>query len=382
MIYAVYVFLNIVLLVIFIITGKNIEQSPKKNFWNLYLPAIISYTLILGARWMRGVDYKHYQDIYNYGLGYEQKLFSLINAFLNILGVDDIGIFFVYSFIFIFLAGFIIQYYRGIAIWLLPLFLFAFTSFDEWFIRQGLGYSFVFLFLKFLFEENYSIKKRFIGCILSILCACSIHSGNVFVIGVIILCYLLCRKPFDYRICIVLFLFSSYYFQYNMDFTYVNYFLNYIQGFDARLDEYIKRGDDWFSIYASSDDYYRRGVIKLFQTLGECAFFYFANMAFKLNKNVIDDYKVKSLIVLFNVYVIGSILGQMFFSVEIPKRVAMTIYILWCFPLAYTLYSIRFSKLNQIQKMLFLCLTFWCYEHFKYIFYRLDGVYYFIWDRL
>ena len=166
-----------------------------------------------------------------------------------------------------------------------------------------------------------------------------------------------------------------------MDFTYVNIFLTHIEGFDGRMDQYIKMSDDWFSNYASSDDYYRKGFVKLFQTLGECSFFYFTNMAFKLRSNIIENYKVKSLIILFNVYVIGSIIGQMFFIVEIPKRIAMTIYILWCFPLAYTLCTIRFRMLNQIQKIFFLTLTFWCYEHLKYIFYRIDDVYYFIWDR-
>ena len=138
-----------------------------------------------------------------------------------------------------------------------------------------------------------------------------------------------------------------------MDFTYVNIFLTHIEGFDGRMDQYIKMSDDWFSNYASSDDYYRKGFVKLFQTLGECSFFYFTNMAFKLRSNIIENYKVKSLIILFNVYVIGSIIGQMFFIVEIPKRIAMTIYILWCFPLAYTLCTIRFRMLNQIQKYFF-----------------------------
>lgn len=380
--YLVYIIINLLLFWVFVVVGKSIEYHPKKNFWRLYTPVIVAYTLILGIRYNRGADYKHYQDVFNWNLDADKKLFTFLNDLLKVIGIDDIGIFFVYSFIFICLSGFLIKEYRNFAKWLLPMFLAANIYFNEWFISQGLGLSFVLLFCAFLFNTEINVKKKVYLCVLSALCAFSIHSGNLFNLFIVTVLYFVYDKPFDWRICIILYLFSSYYFQYHTDFTLINQMLVYINGLDSRMDEYIKRGDDWFSNYAIHDDYYRNGFLKTLQTLGECSFFYFANMAFKSENVFLCLEKRRCLIVLFNMFVIGSILGQMFFAVEILKRIATSFYLVWCFPLAYVVRVVNFNKLSVSLKILY-CFMFWFgYEYLKYIFYRVDGVYTFLWDKV
>lgn len=382
MVYFVYVLINLFLLGIFVLVGRNISLNPRKKFWNLYAPAIWGYTLILGLRYNRGADYKHYQDVFHWDLDSDKKLFTFLNDILKAIGINDIGIFFVYSFIFILLAGFLIKYYRSLAQWILPLFLVANIYFNEWFISQGLGLSFVFLFCAFLFSEKLAVKRKIMFCAVSAICGYSIHSGNLFNFATITLAFLLLKKPFDYRLCIVIYLFSSYYFQYHTDFSLVNQALIHINGLDSRMDEYIKRGDDWFSSYAIQDDYYRKGVIKMFQTIGECSFFYFASIAFKTKSSLLSSEKQRSLIVLYNTFVIGAILGQMFFAVEILKRIALSLYVVWCFPFAYVVRIIKFGKLSRLQKLAFCSLLWFGYEYIKYIFFRVDNVYTFIWDKI
>lgn len=380
--YFVYVLINLLLFLVFVSVGKNIANNPKKSFWKLYSPAIIAYTLILGARYNRGADYRHYQDVFNWNLDADKRLFTFINDSLKLIGIDDIGIFFVYSFVFIFLAGFLIKEYRVLAKWLLPMFLAANIYFNEWFISQGFGLSFVLLYCAFLFSQEIKVKKKVVLCLLSALCGYFIHSGNLFNLLIITILYFVYDKPFNWKICILLYLFSSYYFQYHTDFTLINRFLTYINGMDSRMDEYIKRGDDWFSSYAVHDDYYRKGFLKTFQTLGECSFFYFANLAFESKNEIFSKEKKKNLIVLYNMFVVGSILGQMFFAVEILKRMASSFYLMWCFPLAYVLKVINFSKLAKGYKVAYCCMFWFGYEYLKYIFYRLDGVYTFLWDKI
>lgn len=91
--YFVYIIINLLLFGVFVAVGKSIEYHPKKNFWRLYTPVIVAYTLILGIRYNRGADYKHYQDVFNWNLDADKKLFTFLNDLLKVIGIDDIGIF-------------------------------------------------------------------------------------------------------------------------------------------------------------------------------------------------------------------------------------------------------------------------------------------------
>ena len=91
----VYDSINILLIWIMYYMGSLICRG--KNYWECCLLVIISFTLVEGVRYGRGVDYLHYVDVYNYDLENKQVLFTSINQFLKSLGVSAEYAFMVYA---------------------------------------------------------------------------------------------------------------------------------------------------------------------------------------------------------------------------------------------------------------------------------------------
>lgn len=54
----IYIFLNLFMLIVFIVTGRLISKD-KKNYWKYAKWPVITFTLILGLRLNRGHDYIH-----------------------------------------------------------------------------------------------------------------------------------------------------------------------------------------------------------------------------------------------------------------------------------------------------------------------------------
>lgn len=373
-----FVVLNLITLFLFILVGNNYRTS--KNRFLTYLPAIISFSLLLGLRYNRGNDYMHYQDIYNEGMEYDQKLFSVFNDILHWLNVSDTGIFFFYSLIFILSSYCIIDYYKNISRQLIPMFLICFILFDEWFIRQAFGFCTVFFFMRFLFDTNYSIKKRILGCIVMGVATYYIHSANFLLIFIISIFYIFIHKPITYKITIPLYLIASLYFQSHMDFTLVNNILSLFSGMN-HYSEYFKEGSSWFSVDAANAMYLRNPIIKIYQLIGECSFLYLGHKYLSKSNNTSFE---KSIVALFNTSVVGLILTQAFFTVEIPRRLGEMIGIVWCFPFAYLMSIVKIKREKLINGICIMCLSFFFYSYAKYLLFRNDAVYpyLFIWDKL
>lgn len=70
----IYIFLNLFMLIVFIVTGRLISKD-KKNYWKYAKWPVITFTLILGLRLNRGHDYIHYMEVYLYDL--EKSKYSL-----------------------------------------------------------------------------------------------------------------------------------------------------------------------------------------------------------------------------------------------------------------------------------------------------------------
>lgn len=149
----IYIFLNLFMLIVFIVTGRLISKD-KKNYWKYAKWPVITFTLILGLRLNRGHDYIHYMEVYRYDLEKEQVLFTLFNHFLKSLDTGAHWIFIWYSGAFILGAMFFLKSIREYSKWVLPLFLISFTTFSEYMIRQAFGYTFVFIFMLFMFNEK------------------------------------------------------------------------------------------------------------------------------------------------------------------------------------------------------------------------------------
>lgn len=94
--YLVYIIINLFLFWVFVAVGKSIEYHPKKKLGRLYTPVIVAYTLILGIKYNRGADYRHYQDVFNWNEGDSIDYFGRMImpeevANLALFLVSDIG---------------------------------------------------------------------------------------------------------------------------------------------------------------------------------------------------------------------------------------------------------------------------------------------------
>ncbi len=385
--HTVFVTLNLMLLLVFFINARAANKWKSQNVIMKYFPSIIAFTLIMGARYLRGNDYRHYQDVYNHGNDFEQKLFDWLNDTMHLFYISDTGIFFVYSLIFIVGATIIWDYYSSISRLLVPIFLICFILFDEWFIRQAVGYSFLFVFVRYLFDSSLNNKKRLVYSSIFAFIAIGIHSSTIIPILAILLFYWFYSKPICYFYTIPLFLLATFYIQYSFNFSDFNFILNYVaDNGSGHFAEYAKQDDQWFSADAIQQNYARNPIVKIFETMGEVSFLYLGYKVLKSPaiKNLKGYVDLKSLVVLFNVHVVGVIIVHSFFLLEIPKRIGQSMAIFWCFPFAFILYNLKIMKLTVLDRLCCCGLAFFIYDYIKYLFFRSDAThpYLFIWDKI
>lgn len=365
------------MLTVFVVTGKCISKD-KENYWKYAIWPIITFTLVLGLRLNRGNDYIHYMQVYQYDLEDKQVLFTSFNHVLKSLGTGPHWIFIWYSGAFILGAMFFLKRIREYASFVFPLFLIAFITFSEYMIRQAFGYSFVFLFLAFMFDDEMPKIKRW-GCMaLCFWLSYNIHSANAITCMVSVGLFYFVRFPLKPRYTIPMYLLATLYLQKNFDFSYLNGLLSFLGDQSDKFSAYTDNSDRWFSNDAKEVIYDRKPFIKLLQTMGDCSLIYLSYVCMKLKPN-------KKISFFYNTFVIGAIITQCFYSLEILRRMGEIMYWYWAFPLAYYLYNAKYIFRNfiskeQIFKCLSLALLFYVYEYFKYLFLRVDNMYKFLWD--
>jgi hypothetical protein len=153
---SVYIFLESLLLVIFIFCGYGISKGRENRFWFFGWIAVISYSLIQGLRYDRGVDYAGYKYKYENieQITDKEWLFTKINEFLNFLGVPYYGAFIFYSFVLILSVLVLLKSYREIAMYALPIFFITTMPQSENLVRQFLAVPFVYFAVSFLMKDN------------------------------------------------------------------------------------------------------------------------------------------------------------------------------------------------------------------------------------
>ena len=373
----VYLFVNAVMLITFCVCGRNVSNN-KSYIGNAFLCALI-YSLCLGLRYGRGFDYFHYIDIYNYNLEETQVVFTQFNNFLKYIGVGEHYIFVVYNFIEMACSMVFLYPFRKYAYWVFPLFMMATRHLNEYTIRQGFAFSFVFLLLFFFFKYFNHLKKilknvKFLllfGTCLFV--AYGIHSVAIITILWIISFAIFIKKPLPYLWTIIAFVLASYIFQNMFDFSVANNLLSFMASQDEKFSYYVENSDKWFTADSAADRYTRNPVVKIAETLGNISLFYWGYkvivMRFSENRQVIT---------LYNVFVTGSIFQKFFMNFEIINRVSSTGSLFWCIPLALVLhYRSDFKKSKY--KILLYFLIWWSYEYLKYLF-MCGDMCKFLWD--
>lgn len=371
-----YIFLNLLMLMIFIFAGIGICKD-KHHYWSYAIWPILAFTIVLGFRLNRGNDYIHYMDVYLYDLEESQVLFTEFNHFLKTLGVGPHGIFVWYSGAFILGAMFFLKTLKQFASWIFPLFMMSFIFFSEYMIRQAFGYTFVFLFMLFMFKEEFPTCKRYICMFICFYLAYSIHSANAITCIIDVVLYYFIKVPFSTRVTIPAYLVASFYLQNNFDFTYLEGLLSFLGDQSDKFSTYTDNADIWFDSESKNAIYDRNSIVKILQTLGECSLIYLGNRALHIRED-------KRIVFMYNLFVLGAIVSQCFYSLEILRRMGDVMYWYWAFPLAYVLFYRKeiFStfKYRFISSSLYLFLLFYGYDYLKYLFMRTLDMYKFIWD--
>lgn len=372
----VYIFLNLVMLVVFMQAGRKISHS-RLGYWKYAIWPVIVFTLMLGLRLNRGNDYVHYMQVYLYDLEDKQWLFTAFNHFLKSLGTGPHWIFIWYSGAFILGAMFFLKSLKQYATWVLPLFLISFTTFSEYMIRQAFGYSFVFLFMMFMFKEDMPKYKRWACMFVCFWLSYSIHSANAITCVIDVGLYYFIRKPFTPVVTIPLYIIASYYLQKNFDFSYLDGILSFLGDHNDKYAAYTENAERWFSDDAMESIYDRNPIVKVVQTIGECSLIYLGYKILELKPD-------KKMMFLYHLFVVGAIFSQCFYSLEILRRMGDIMYWYWAFPLAYVIGNksllARNNKRQYIIKAMMCFLLFYGYDYMKYLFFRTNDMCHFLWD--
>lgn len=391
----VYDFLNLFLFWIMLYEGKMVAKG--KSYWKYCWWAILFFTLIEGVRYGRGVDYMHYIDVYKFDLEKDQVLFTSINNVLKSIGVSPELSFMFYAFPFICGAMAMMKPMRKYAMYIFPLFLMSIISMHEAFIRQMLAMSFIFMYIvelnaviDELLSKKIKVRQIFPLAFLAII-AYSIHSIAIVGIFVITLAILFLRKPLPWIYMVPLLLIGKFYIAKNFDFGYLNSLLNLLGASSDKFSSYTENADRWFSEDAMQDAYSRNVLIEFLEAFGCCALIYLGNKLLrhvwqgveKSSKQVSSismEGNIGLYVSLYNVFVIGYIILETFYNLEIVRRVAHCWDIYWFVPMALVLYYRKNKLFNGFDKFLMLGFFFWFWEYIRFLFVWSETPM-FIWDK-
>lgn len=375
-----YTLINLVLLIVFICAGINVAKGTRK--FPGVLTCILTFSIVLGVRFGRGLDYVHYIHVFNYDLEPTQVAFTYFNKFLKLFSVSHFAIFFFYALFFITAGLQLVKKFRELDKYLFPFFLIAFICYVEFVIRQSFSFSFVFLYIIQLYQ--YTSKKKGKYLVFASVCvilAYSIHSANLIEIFFITIIYALSRFNFSWKMLVFFYLFSKYFIANMFDFSWLNRIVNFMPNLDSKFVVYTDNANQWFSESAIESKYARNYFISILETFANCLLIVLTKKALSrassLNLQIMQNLEL--MIVLFYCFVFGSCFLQMFHNIELFRRLFNPLYYFWCFPLSFVL-SYKSTLLNKRERLgLIPILIFYIYEYFRYLFMR-NGETLFLWD--
>lgn len=378
----IYIIFNLILLLVFYIAGINVYRG--KPYWDNAWVCCITFILIVGSRLNRGIDYIHYVDVFTKDIDINQPYFNLFNSFLkNTLMIGKYAIFYIYAIPFIYGAFKLFQNYRNYSLYLFPSFLVCMQFFEEEFPRQAFSFSFVFFFINEFINNNHCKIRKWFLCLLYAFLTISMHTVNVIFIIAFLIIFFSSKRVFSYKLTIPILIFASYFFFNYYDITYVQPLLVLIGSTNPKFNHYIEgdAAEAWFGENALQLDNARNPIILLLEILANSSLFYFAYKEIR-QKAGVNDIRIKALITITNLYIIGHITRNAFLYLELINRMASLFQRMWFMPYAFVIMNNKFNKLNFVEKLAYLSMIFLFYDYIKYLFAPRQGMTSFLWDLL
>lgn len=375
----IYWFFRFVLLSIFTFCGYEITKRDISKFKGYAWIAIISFALIEGLRWLRGVDYYHYyRDIetcFGDVMVCTPKPEFLYNLWVHVFyytGLPPFIAFIVYSGLLMFGFMLIVYKFKETAVWSLPMFFFLLLGPTENTIRQYIAISFV-----MIAYYAYLSNKRNLMIVMLII-APLFHTSTLYTdLLFLIFAYIKIpgEKAFPYLALYILLFFF-------FDPQWLNGIADYLQSFNIDSDTikgggYIEHADRWFT--EESDLTGLVGVKEsskiriLFSFLSNSIIIYYG---FKVTKG-----KLQNQIVYFFTY-IGILFQTVGGNMELISRFGTLTN--WVTPVLIGLICIN-KKIKKEKLLYFIIIGVFCasyiFSFIKSIFNIPYTGYGFIWDK-
>jgi len=325
------------LFLIFFLWGKyTCDVKNDKIFWLLAIIPIASYSLIVGSRYMWGVDYIVYKSIYELPFIEQetQVAFTWLNNGLIALGFNYVGAFIVYSLIFIMGVLLFLRDYGKSAKYMYA-FVVPFTmAFATTFIRQGVALGFGFMALHF-FQS-----RKWLWMLFFVITALSIHFAVVIILIPLCLIYFFVKRPLNWKITIPAYLFFALLFDVNK----ITFIANYIQvlPIPSLFSHYLENADQWFGQDAIQEQWNQTTFALIMSSMFNVFIIYLGFVALKLRPQ-------KQVTYIYNAMVIGMIVVRAVFNIELLRRTVTPFEMLSFIVLGYILYCYKKREINPIK---------------------------------
>ena len=320
-----HVLLFLLLFIVYAFWGKNNANKSGVAFWQAAIIPILLFVFITGSRYGWGNDYLWYRlQFEDVEFIRDQIVFKWLNQFLNFIGLNYVGGFMVYAFIFITCAFVFLRSYGESSMYmycfLVPAILVSSTST----IRQGVGLAFIFLALEF-FNQRKWLLMAFVTLI-----AFQIHSATILTLLPMLGIFFFLKKPIYLWFSIPLYLFFTFVFD-TEKIGFMADILGQIELGNTKFQNYVDRSDRWFGAEAANESYEQGTFALIIMSLFNISLFYLGYLALKVREN-------KQVLFIYNSVVLGATMMRAVFFYEILRRIARPLEMFYFVPLGYVIY--------------------------------------------
>lgn len=370
-----HIILYLFLFFLMYVWGKEIYCKPAKWFWISAVIPILCYAVITGCRtW--GPDYAWYKykithpnDI---AVRKDEIIFQCLNSLIRSPGLEAEYGFILYGIIIMTGAFVFIRSFDDKSKYMFALIVPAILIETSTHIRQGIAFGVSLIALGFLNKKNWWLFALFS------LIAFNIHKISALIFCACLVSYFLRNRIIPLQLsvatyCIAIILPE-----------YVNYDLLQkiigvlpIQG--SKFQVYTDELSFWFSARANQADWLQSLPALILSALFDLSIMILSHRYLKIIGN-------RSVVIYYNLFVLGAILTRGFFLNELLRRTVYQLYMFYFVPLGYCLYLYNIVDVPFAQRRInavtvcFGCTMLYLFLYWgRFIILNEDGL--FIWSR-
>ena len=366
----IYIIIYTLMFLYFLLYGNIIISHPN-NYWRYVSANILVFTIIEGSRYLRGIDYHHYGLYFShpeYKILEEDIGFETLNNVLRLFSHDIHFAFIMYAFITIVsLCLFIKPFKELYGIVFINMLIFIIHP-SEWIIRQFISISIVYASFGLFFIKKLKLFALFA------LVGCTIHYSSLLLLLSFIILNLF-RKPIPIKISVpaIVLIMSVFSIDAFVDVLFSELEKTNLSIFqDYSYFVYVTRSDEFLTSNSAGTITGNRSLITtLLNLLFYLSVFY---EGYRLLKKSED----KKIIVIYNMFVIGSLLYELFLKYELYSRLFRPLELVGFIVTAFII-SQR-QKCNYKWTWLYVIL-FLFMNAVSFIYFPKDNYYKFIWDK-